>query len=307
MYTYIIPLLGSNTMGQGGNMRVKCPQSPIQCCNACSRSWHCRALGCSSGEGWTEPEASKEEGPGKPIVDGFCCAWADTSQALSWHTAIWAWHSLLLPYSGSYHWATQLQLSKLLLDVRYREMQMCLGSFHKISEQSSSSIQPSPSIAQLSLVFQLSHMQIQLHCHNHLSSPSSCIRSQEAEQQSAATRQCEQTAGIVQERREEARGKNRNELSNSTRTSPWDFAPVVWNLFLITSWWHLPLSQHEVRKLHLVLGLEYILISVSDFFVCQQLIGIFSWKEHPLPAPVAPQHVSFLQATHSEGQPGGSI
>lgn len=169
-------------------------------------------------------------------------------------------------------------------------MQMCLGSFHKVSEQSSSSIQPSPSIARLSLALQLSHRQAQLRCQDHWSSPSSCIRSQEAEQRSAATRQCQQTAGKVQERWEEARGKNRNEFSNSTRTSPCFFAPVVGKLFLVTSWWHLPRS-HEVRKLHLVLVLEYILTSVSDFLACQQLIGFFSCQEHPLPAAVAPQHV----------------
>lgn len=29
MHTYIIPLLGSNGMGHGGNKRVKCPQFPI--------------------------------------------------------------------------------------------------------------------------------------------------------------------------------------------------------------------------------------------------------------------------------------
>lgn len=262
-----IPLLGSNAMGHGGNRNEVSPvPHPILQC--LQRSWH-----CSSGQTWAEPEASKEEGPGKHTVVVPAVCGQTHHRHYPWHTAIWAWYSLLLPYSRSYHWASQLQLSKLLLDVRYKEMQMCLGSFHKVSEQSSSSIQPSPSIARLNLALQLSHRQTRLCCQDHWSRLSSCIRSHEAEQRSAATRQSEQAAGKVQERWEEARGKNRNEFSNSTRANPWFFASVVWKLFLVTSWWHLSLSQHEVRKLHLVLVLENILTSVSDFFACQQLIA----------------------------------
>lgn len=163
-------------MGQREN---ESEASPIpHPCNACSWSWHCRALGCSSGQSWTEPEASKEEGPSKHTVVVSAVRGKAHPRRYLRHTASWAWHSLFLPYSGSYHWASQLQLRKLLLGVRYKEMQMCLGSFHKVSEQSSSSIQPSVSTVRLSLAFQLSHRQTQLRCQHLWSSPSCCIRSQ---------------------------------------------------------------------------------------------------------------------------------
>lgn len=44
---------------------------------------------------------------------------------------------------------------------------------------------------------------------------------------------------------------------------------------LVTSWRHLPQSQHELRKPHPVLFLEHVLVSVSNFFVCQTLTDLF--------------------------------
>lgn len=146
-------------------------------------------------------------------------------------------------------------------------MQMCLSSFHKISEQSSSSIQPSASIARLSLAFQLGHRQTQLHCQDHWSSPSCCIRLQEAEQRSAATK----VNKLLEKCRRGGRKQDgRTEMNFKTALGQVPgFLPLWCEIFLVTSWWHLSLLQHEVRKLRSVLVLEYILVSISDFFACQ--------------------------------------
>lgn len=73
-------------MGQGGNeSEVFSVSHP---CYASSRSWHCRALGCSSGQSRTEPEALREEGPGKnTVVVSAVCGQTHPRRYL-WHTAI---------------------------------------------------------------------------------------------------------------------------------------------------------------------------------------------------------------------------
>lgn len=73
-------------------------------CNA-SRSWHCRALSFSSGQSWTKPEASKEEGPGKHTVIVSSVHRQTHPRHFPWHTANWVWQ--LVP---SIQWKLSLSL-----------------------------------------------------------------------------------------------------------------------------------------------------------------------------------------------------
>lgn len=113
MCIYIIPLLWWNMMDQGGNRRLKCPQTATHAMPAAGTRtagpWAAPLL-CAELD-WAE---NPEQWSARQAHTGcFCCVWVDTSQVLTPPQSTLCLMSLHLPYGLVISWACRISGAKL--------------------------------------------------------------------------------------------------------------------------------------------------------------------------------------------------